>query len=90
MPPKSEWNSRPPRSADGRLHPDVYWYGVILDMRAPGPKKELWLKVSWYYSKGDLEALAQGRPDIRHLLRHPYVISPSIFPHACLTNLQRH
>src|SRR5262245_77079 len=79
MPPEPEWNYKPPRLEDGRLHPDVYWFACILDIRARDSDEELWIQVSWYYSKRSLEDLVKEKPHIHSFLQHPYDIFLSIF-----------
>jgi hypothetical protein len=72
MPPTDEWDYKPPKSENGGLHPDAYWFAVILDIRAREANEELWIEVSWYYSKRNLEVLARQTHGIRPLLSHPY------------------
>ena len=74
MPPEAEWNYKPPRLDDGRLHPDVYWFAFILDIRAHGPDEELWIQVAWCYSKRNLDDLVKEKPLIHSFLQHPYDI----------------
>jgi hypothetical protein len=57
IPPETEYATLPPRNPDGHLHPDCYWYGTIVDLRASpvcnddGNPSELWAKVSWFYTQ---------------------------------------
>ena len=68
MPPAEEWDQKLPKKEDGRLHPDVYWFANILDIRAKSPEDELWLSVEWYYSKKHLEDLAETDQGIKQLM----------------------
>jgi hypothetical protein len=68
LPPSEEWDQKLPRTNDGHLHPDVYWFASIVDIRAKSPNDELWLSVEWYYAMPHLEQLAKLDSKARQLL----------------------
>jgi hypothetical protein len=61
MPHKAYWDHAPPKTEEGFLHPDVYWFATILDLRADEDQAEMWAKVAWFYSKKHFADLKQTR-----------------------------
>jgi len=74
IPNQTEWGYKAPKSSDGRLHPDAYWFAIILDIRARTPDDELWIRVSWFYARRHLEELVKVNPAIQALMMNPFVI----------------
>jgi len=58
IPPPENWGSSSPRSQNGQLHPDSYWYAKIIDLRGKMVKgeMELWAKVAWFYTQDQLKS----------------------------------
>jgi hypothetical protein len=60
IPPPENWGYSNPRTQNGQLHPDSYWYARIIDLRGKKVKQEgeteLWVKVSWFYTQDQLKS----------------------------------
>jgi hypothetical protein len=72
IPPDEDWDALPPRSQDGFLHPDCYWYGIIEDLRGrvEGDETVLWVEVSWFYTKENLEGGWLNKAQLKALKRN--------------------